>query len=352
MKLINDLNANQHEIQNAVDQNLNIAPSSPIEGQFYWNTVTKKDMIFDGTNWVDRTSQGRTYLSGNGITVDNTNNTIAIDTTVVAEVSDIPVVNNATITIQKNSTTIDSFTANQSSNKTINISVPTQATDVNALPDTTKYGSSISVSLNTTTYVLTISLKDQDGNVLGTAQTVDFPIESVVVNGSYDSVNKKIVLTLQNGNTIDVPVGDLINGLQTEITSSNQLDADLVDDTTASHKFVTNAQRTQIGTNATNIGNIQSTLSGYGDIVTHNASEFTKRIAVSNPALTLPSGGATVTWSISNTLGTENVSLSCYEISTGDIVYPDFRVTSSTITVKIGATANIPADTYKVVAVG
>lgn len=112
-----------------------------------------------------------------------------------------------------------------------------------ALPNTTKYGSTIDLSMNSTTYVLTLSLKDQYGTVLNT-KTVDLPIESVVVNGRYDAVNKKIVLTLQSGSTIDVPVGDLIAGLQTEITSVNMLDADLVDDTNSTHKFVTAQEKT------------------------------------------------------------------------------------------------------------
>lgn len=42
----------------------------------------------------------------------------------------IPTVNNSTITIQKNGTTVDSFTTNASSGKTINISVPTKTTDL------------------------------------------------------------------------------------------------------------------------------------------------------------------------------------------------------------------------------
>ena len=43
-----------------------------------------------------------------------------------AMTSDLPTVNNSTITIQKNGTTVDSFTLNQSSNKTINIPVPVE----------------------------------------------------------------------------------------------------------------------------------------------------------------------------------------------------------------------------------
>ena len=48
----------------------------------------------------------------------------------VAQILNKPTIGNATLTIQKNSTTIDSFTANATSDKTINISVPTNVTDL------------------------------------------------------------------------------------------------------------------------------------------------------------------------------------------------------------------------------
>lgn len=153
------------------------------------------------------------------------------------------VIGNAEIEIQKNGTKVDSFTTNQSGNKkTINITVPTSASDVNALPSSTKYGSTIDVTLSTSDYKQTIVLKDQDGNTLS-SKVVDFPVESMVVSGEFDSENKKIVLTLQNGNTTDIPVGDLISGLQTEITSTNKLDADFIEDTLTTKKLVTTAEK-------------------------------------------------------------------------------------------------------------
>ena len=45
--------------------------------------------------------------------------------------SDIPTVNDATLTIQRNSVTVDTFTANASTNKSINIVVPTATSDLN-----------------------------------------------------------------------------------------------------------------------------------------------------------------------------------------------------------------------------
>ena len=112
-----------------------------------------------------------------------------------SDLSGTPTIGSATMTIQKNGTAVDSFSANATSNKTINITVPTTASDVSALPSSTKYGSSLSMSIDNTTYVITTALKDQDGNTLGTAQTIDLPLESMVVGASYNDTTKKIILT-------------------------------------------------------------------------------------------------------------------------------------------------------------
>ena len=189
----------------------------------------------------------------------------------------IPTVNNATITIQKNSTKVDDFTANQATDKTINITVPTSAADVSALPASTKYAAALSLTINSSTYVVTGQLKDQDGNNIGSAQTIDLPLESVVVSGSYDSTNKKIVLTLQSGSTIDIPVGDLVAGLQTEITSSNKLASDLVDDSEQSNKFATASQLSKLDglQNITAIGSNLSLTSGTLSATDTTYSDFT-----------------------------------------------------------------------------
>lgn len=224
-------------------------------------------------------------------------------------------VNNATITIQKNGTTVDSFTSNQATDKTINITVPTSAADVSALPTTTKYASALRLTINSSTFVVTGQLIDQDGNDLGTAQTIDLPLESVVVDGSYNSQTKKVVLTLQNGNTIEFSVADLVSGLQTELSASNKLNpayinydsthravsdtekstwnskqnaidsshklsADLVDDTNATNKFATAEELEQIQTNKNNISSAQNqinynTNTGVKNLLKENTVTFT-----------------------------------------------------------------------------
>lgn len=193
-----------------------------------------------------------------GVVVDQTYDATSADAqsgkAVAEAIATVPAPNDATLTIQKNGTTVDTFTANASQNKTINITVPTSAADVSALPASTKYGATLTLAIDSTTYVVTATLKDQDGNTLGTAQTIDLPLETMVVSGSYDSVNKKVVLTLKNGSTVEFSVADLIAGLQSEITAQSPLDSDFVDDTNSAHKFATAAQLSKVDgiTNLTN----------------------------------------------------------------------------------------------------
>lgn len=138
----------------------------------------------------------------------------------------VPTVNDSTITVQKNGTTVDSFTLNQSSDKSINITVPTQASDVHALPDSTKYGASLSVNGTS------VQLKDQDGNNLGdaiTTQDTDTGATSVEVTGagnavtdaSYSASNRKMTLTKGATYTTASDVGTLISGKQDAANNTN-----------------------------------------------------------------------------------------------------------------------------------
>lgn len=364
------------ELRNYNIQNLTSAPTTGLKaGRIYFNTTEKTLYVYDGTAWVDALSQGRIYTEGTGIDIDGT--IISVDTSVVAQKSDLPTkvsdltndtgfitsitgsdVTTALGYTPYNSTNPNGYQANvietvkvnntalTPSGKAVNVTVPTTAADVNALPVSTKYGASVTVSLNQTDYKLTITLKDQDGNTLGTAQTVDFPIESVVVGGSYDATNKKVVLELKNGDTIEFSVADLVSGLQTEITSSNKLSADLVDDSTSANKFVTAANKTTWNNKQDAISDLSTIRSGASkgatSVQSYNAT---------NPALTV--SGGICTWTVTHNLNNTNVGVFLYEVSSGERVMYDYSVTNAnSIAVKILSSANISAGTYKVVVNG
>ena len=88
-------------------------------------------------------------------------------------------------------------------------------------------GFSIGVSLNTSNYQLTISLKNTEGKVLS-SDMVDLPIESLISNGSYK--NGILTLTLQSGSVINIDVSSLISGLVADSRKINgkPLTADIV----------------------------------------------------------------------------------------------------------------------------
>ena len=88
-------------------------------------------------------------------------------------------------------------------------------------------GFSISASLNTSNYQLTISLKNSEGKVLS-SDMVDLPIESLISNGSYK--NGILTLTLQSGSVINIDVSSLISGLVADSRKINgkPLTADIV----------------------------------------------------------------------------------------------------------------------------
>lgn len=93
-------------------------------------------------------------------------------------------------------------------------------------------------------YVLSAVLKKKDGTNIGEPSSVDLPLEEMIVSGYYDDNTKKVVLNLRNGTVIQFSVADLVSGLQTEITTTNKLSSDLVDDTNKTNLFVTSTEKT------------------------------------------------------------------------------------------------------------
>ena len=93
-------------------------------------------------------------------------------------------------------------------------------------------------------------------------------------------------ITQEAGNraAADYNLQNQINGKQDALTASQLA---------AVNSGVTDATVAQVGTNAGDISDINTTIGGYGDIVTHNASEF---VAYADPLpakIAEPTGGLT-----------------------------------------------------------
>lgn len=420
MKIINNLDLNKNQLQNAVTHNLATAPSNPVKGQEYFNTTDNKKYIYNGTEWVDETSEGRIYSFSNGLTETNgavkanlstatpkmngtasagsstniaredhvhasdtkkadkvsgatSGNLASLDAngnlqdsgkkasdflTEHQDISDLAKTDASNITdtdswksklgyltsVPNASTTVKGIieiatdseattgtatnlavTPKQLKTAVSGIEVPDVSNfitkDVNDLTYytlSTGVGADIGLSLDTTTYKLTVSLKNSSGTVLGTAKTVDLPLETMVVDADYNADTKEITLTLQNGNTTSFSVADLISGLvpNTRKVAGKALSSDI-------------------------------TLSS-SDLT--DGSSLAKKLTATNPALT-PSGGL-CTWSITNSRGTADVLVQLQEVSTHEVVMADVLVTASTITIKIVSSSTIAAGTYKAIIIG
>ena len=90
----------------------------------------KTDLIksADDTKWIAEITSNGLEVGGSGTPLrfySSTRPVVANQNKELAYISDIPTVNNGTLTIQKNGTTVATFSANQSGNATANITVPT-----------------------------------------------------------------------------------------------------------------------------------------------------------------------------------------------------------------------------------
>lgn len=171
------------------------------------------------------------------------------------------------------------------SNKRVNLTVPTTTNeltndsgyitkDVNDLTNysqTASVGNKIQLNIDSSTYVMTISLLNSSDGVLSTG-TVDLPLETVVIGARY--ADGKLYLTLKDGTELEgidisaivsglVPDTRTINGkdLKQNITISN---TDVSAPSTGEFELLENT----VNTNGQQITLIKSTLTSHNDRLT------------------------------------------------------------------------------------
>lgn len=93
------------------------------------------------------------------------------------------------------------------------------------------------LTMNSSTYVITAYLIDGEGQQVGDAQTIDIPLEATIIDASYNNTTKIITFTLTSGAYLQVPIGDIIYGLQPLIDAQHKLSASLVDDSQGRFRF-------------------------------------------------------------------------------------------------------------------
>ena len=346
-----DLNLNNNEIQNVVLQNLAAEPTGK-EGKIYYDSASgvKAPKFYDGSAWKQ-----------------------------LARKDELPVVNNATLTIQKNGSTVQTFTANASSNKTANITVPTKTSEVtndsgfitkevnnltnytktSDLPTAAKTGKFADLLEKPTTiagYGITdaytkteidnkvASVYKYKGSV---ATYANLPSTGQVVGDVYN-VEENGANYAWDGTTWD-KLGETIDFspylLKTEAASTYETITNVNKKANIASPTFTGTPKAPTAAAGTNTTQIATTA-----FVQNAIAAYSITLTATNPALT-PSSGI-CTWTISNTLNNADVLCSVREVATGEEVFASITYSAASVVIKINSSANIAANTYKAVIIG
>ena len=164
-------------------------------------------------------------------------------TTPLVTVSDLPTVGNGTITIKKNNTTVDTFTTNQTSNKSINITVPTATSDLNNdsgfITSSDLSGYATETWVGNQGYITGITSSDVTTALGYTPGTSNF-------SGDYDDLTNKPTIPTVNDPTITFTQGGITKGTITLNQASNQTIA-LDAGSTPTNMVTTNTAQTITG---------------------------------------------------------------------------------------------------------
>ena len=112
---------------NAWDKNYNDLTNKPTLFSGNYNDLTNKPTLFDGNynSLINKPNLATVATTGNYNDLVNKPTMFSGNYNDLTNKPTIPTVNNATLTIQKNGSNVGTFTANQNTNQTVNITVPT-----------------------------------------------------------------------------------------------------------------------------------------------------------------------------------------------------------------------------------
>jgi hypothetical protein len=78
-KFLVNLDLAKNQLLNAAIQNLSSAPSSPVQGQIYYNTMEYRIYFWDGTSWVDMSGDIRDVIGGSGLNASTSDDVITLN---------------------------------------------------------------------------------------------------------------------------------------------------------------------------------------------------------------------------------------------------------------------------------
>lgn len=202
------------------------------------------------------------------------------------------------------------------------------------------------VRLNAT-QTITNKTIDADNNTISDLATGNFKSGVIVTSVGSTGADTSLPTEKAVRSAITTATANMVTTNGTQTLTNKTIDAD---DNTIQDLTVSNFKSGVVRTSSDGVRLSDSATDTCLITEKAAASTFTRKLTVSNPALTVSSG--VCTWSISNTIGTADVIVSVKEAATGNEVGVDVTYGASTITIKMNSASNISAGIYKAVVIG
>lgn len=401
-----DLDFNKNEIQNAVVQNLAVAPANPVAGQIWYNTTDNLIYFYDGSSskavgYLPKatTSTLGGVIVGTNIGVDGDGKIsvasatnalagilrLATDAEATTGTAEGIAVNpkqlaNAIASAQVGALTYKGTWDITSATDYSGIALPVKqgwmylvtgtgpktiggiewnAGDYIVMNADVAVGGTISnvgkidntegtdiVRLNTT-QTLTNKTIDADDNTISDLTTSNFKSGTIVT--SVDSTGSDTALPTEKAvrSAITTATTNMVTTTATQTLTNKTIDAD---DNTIQDLVVANFKTGVVQTAVRASSSASDSCLATEKAIAQAVESVVHKATASNPSLT--ASGGVCTWSITNTLGTADCSVQIREASTGEVVECKVTTGASTITVEINSDSNISAGVYTAVLIG
>lgn len=86
-------------------------------------------------------------------------------------------------------------------------------------------GAGVEIVVNPADYTFYVNIYNRYGQFIGKSNTVDLPLEELVIDVTYDDNAKNVIVKLKNGEERKIPVAHFVNGLVTEAKHKADIDA-------------------------------------------------------------------------------------------------------------------------------
>jgi hypothetical protein len=369
MRILAPVDFAKNEIQNVVVHKLASAPSSPIEGQIYYDTAGHILYYRDNTTWVAAGSTGASGTAGGDLTGTYPNPTIGANKVLTAHILDgnvtIAKIGTSTFNTQVQLSRLDQMAAptasvSLNSQKIVSLADPTANTDaankqyVDALAGGLDAKNAVRVATTTNAALATAYENGDtvDGVTLATGDRILLKDQTTASENGIYTVNASGAPTraadanangeIKTGTIVYVTSGTANGGQQWVVTATGATPW-VAGTSTSTWGLFFAVTATQAGAGLTATGNVLAV--GQGTGITVNANDVAIDTAVVVRKFTTQVGdGSTTTYTVTHNLNTRNVTVSVAESATPwEEVQPQVKkatVNTVTLTFSTAPTTN------------